>query len=71
MTCTTACHSPHGRQAHCGAAGCHLTFNAVSTFDAHRRGGVCHTDDMTEKNGVWGNWGSMSPAHQARLRGGS
>jgi hypothetical protein len=27
--------------AHCGSAGCHLTFSGVRTFDVHRRGGTC------------------------------
>lgn len=28
-------------RSHCGAKGCHLTFSSVSTFDAHRKNGVC------------------------------
>jgi hypothetical protein len=61
MPCTTECHKAHGRQAHCG--NCHRSFTAVGTFDLHRRGGECwmpKIGGMTEKNGVWGNWGSTN-----------
>lgn len=38
MTCTSTCHKPRGRQAHCSA--CHRSFTAVSAFDHHRIGHV-------------------------------
>ena len=30
------------RTCHCAAAGCHLTFTSVGSFDAHRKGGRCN-----------------------------
>lgn len=57
MTCNSDCHKPHGRQAHCSV--CHKTFAGVSVFVTHRLGGKCNDiPGVTEKAGVWGNWGS-------------
>jgi len=41
MSCTDTCRRPTGtRHAHCGA--CHETFNGVTLFDDHRKGGRCN-----------------------------
>ncbi len=40
MTCTSTCRKPNGRQAHCGATGCHQTFSGLTMFDHHRVGAV-------------------------------
>jgi hypothetical protein len=77
MTCTPACRKPHGRQAHCGAEGCHRTFGSVSGFDAHRRGDADHrhcidpaliTKDggmHLDRHGIW-RWTGVSPNPHAR-----
>lgn len=57
--CTDDCRPPRGRHAHC--ASCHRTFNSVSTFDEHRLRGACVIrGTMSEKNGLWGNWGTTN-----------
>lgn len=59
VTCTDSCRKPNsgGRQAHCSV--CHRTFSGVSGFDDHRKGGRCVLpDDVTEKDGLWGRWGT-------------
>lgn len=57
MPCNSDCRKPHGRQAHCGV--CHKTFSGVYPFDAHRQQGQCViTADVTERDRVWGRWGS-------------
>lgn len=68
MSCSNECRKPRGRQAHCGAEGCHRTFTGVSTFDQHRVGGKCDMETparvrrsrMTEKDGIWGFWGTSA-----------
>lgn len=69
MTCTKDCHKPSGRQAHCAV--CHRTFSAVSTFDSHRKVGVCISPQnikLTEQAGVWGRFGTMSAAVRERMK---
>jgi hypothetical protein len=60
MTCNEQCRKPTGlRQAHCGV--CHRTFTGISTFDQHRRAGVCVRPEhrgMTERQGLWGHHGT-------------
>lgn len=59
MVCTAECHTPRGRQAHCGA--CHKTFAGLSVFDQHRKGGRCNDlPTVTDKGGIWGTWGSSN-----------
>lgn len=65
MTCNSECRRPTGRMCHCGA--CHKTFVGITVFDEHRRGGQCVMNpDWTEKNEVWGNWGSNNNAWWAK-----
>lgn len=70
MPCTSTCHKPRGRQCHCGV--CHKSFSGIRTFDIHRREGTCNLVSwrLTEKNGVWGFWGTMTEADRLRIRGG-
>ena len=37
--CNPRCQPPTPSQAHCGT--CHCTFGGVTSFDRHRRNGVC------------------------------
>ena len=63
MACTDECVRPTPAQAHCSL--CHVTFSGPWTFDEHRRSGKCarpQINGMTEKRGVWGNWGTRSAA---------
>lgn len=61
MACTSQCRKPRGRQAHCGV--CHLTFSGVRPFDDHRFRGQCRMGTLTQKNGVWGHWGTRTNRH--------
>ena len=61
MSCTDSCPLLHwgNRRSHCGS--CHKTFTSVSPFDLHRRGGRCVIPEgMTERDGLWGMWGSKT-----------
>lgn len=56
MACTSECRAARGRQSHCGS--CHKTFSGLTVFDDHRKDGACVDIGLTEKNGIWGNWGT-------------
>jgi hypothetical protein len=56
VTCNSECKKPRGRQAHCGV--CHKTFAGVTVFDDHRKLGKCSDIGLTDKNGIWGRWGT-------------
>lgn len=52
--CTPDCRRPSPNQAHCTV--CHLTFRALSLFDAHRLNGWCLDPaalGMVESAGLW------------------
>lgn len=62
MACSKECVRPTPMQAHCSV--CHVTFSGCWTFDQHRKGGKClkpTINGMTQKDGIWGNWGTMKP----------
>lgn len=59
MPCSPECRQPHGRQAHCSV--CHRTFTTLGTFDQHRTRGNCDLGTtLSEKDGLWGNWGTAN-----------
>lgn len=59
MACNSECRRARGRQAHCGA--CHKTFAGLRVFDDHRKGGACvELTGVSEKDGIWGTWGSSA-----------
>lgn len=55
ITCSRCANTWTGLgRAHCGA--CHQTFNRVSLFDRHRRGGSCLSAEnlgLVQVSGVW------------------
>lgn len=51
------CVAPSPSQAHCGGAGCHITFGGVTGFDKHRKDGRCLPPAsiglVADAHGVW------------------